>query len=362
MKNRLLSIDVMRGMTIAFMIIVNTPGSWEYVYSPLLHAKWHGVTPTDLVFPFFIFIMGASMAFSFSKIDQGSKNSLLKKVLKRTVLIFLVGFLLNWFPFYHKNIMDVRTFGVLQRIALSYGLAGVCLIYARTIKSQIAVVVVGLLGYHFLQTYGGDLTLEGNVNKKINDMILPAKNLYGGFGVPFDPEGIVGTLSSGMHVIIGYIVGKYLKNLKETPMVFIKRIIPIGLGLIFLAWLYCHIIPINKPLWTGSYVLNTSGKACLLLALLVYVLDVIKIQKWSFPFKVFGMNALASYALSGIFAKTLYQLIKTKDGTGYSYLYGDLFQPIFGNYNGSLAFALSFTSAVFICSFILYKKNIFIKL
>ena len=362
MKNRLLSIDIMRGITIAFMIIVNTPGSWDYVYSPLLHAKWHGVTPTDLVFPFFIFIMGASMAFSFAKRDKGSRRTLLQKIIKRTVLIFGVGFLLNWFPFYHQNIMEVRVFGVLQRIALSYGLAGVCLLYARTLTSQIIVICIGLLGYHMLQMYGGDFTLEGNVNKKINDMILPAKNLYGGFGLPFDPEGIVGTISSGMQVIIGFIVGSYLKNLKSTPLVFVKRIIPIGIGLIFLAWLYCHIIPINKPIWTGSYVLNTSGKACLLLAFLVYILDVWKIQSWSFPFKIFGMNALASYVLSGIFAKILYTVIKTEGGTGYAYLYQHIFQPFFGDYNGSLAFALSFTSVVFVCSLLLFRKNVFIKL
>ncbi|MGK0315994.1 MAG: putative acyltransferase [Saprospiraceae bacterium] len=362
MKTRLLSIDVMRGMTIAFMIIVNTPGSWSYVYPPLLHAKWHGVTPTDLVFPFFIFIMGVSMAFSFSNIDNINRTQFLKKVLKRTFLIFLVGFLLNWFPFYNEHITEVRVFGVLQRIALSYGLAGILIIYARSLKSQIAAVLIGLIGYHFLQMYFGDFTLEGSVNRKINDFLLPADNLYGGFGIPFDPEGIVGTISSGMHVIIGYIVGNHLKKLKDTPINFIKQIIPIGLILIFAAWLYCHIIPINKPLWTGSYVLNTSGKACLLLALLVYIIDVTKVNKWSFPFQVFGKNALISYVFSSVVSMTLYQILKNENGSAYEYLYAQIYQPTFGAYLGSFLFALSVCLFVFGFAYVLFKRKIFIKI
>jgi len=362
MKNRLLSIDVMRGMTIAFMIIVNTPGSWNHVYSPLLHAKWHGVTPTDLVFPFFIFIMGVSMAFSFGNNSSADRTSLLKKILKRTVLIFLVGFLLNWFPFYNENITDVRVFGVLQRIALSYGLAAICILYSKTWKSQIGIVIIGLIFYHCLQMYGGDFTLEGNINKKINDAILPSKNLYGGFGLPFDPEGIVGTISSGMHVIIGYLVGTYLKSQKDTPLVFVKKIVPAGLVLIFSAWLYCHIIPINKPLWTGSYVLNTSGKACLLLALLVYLLDVIKIKKWSFPFKVFGRNALISYVASSILSTALWQIFSVKGKSMYAWMYEDVYQPVFGNLNGSLFFALTICFIVFLFAYGLYRKHIMIKL
>ena len=362
MKTRLLSIDVMRGMTIAFMIIVNTPGSWNFVYPPLLHAKWHGVTPTDLVFPFFIFIMGTSMAFSFSSINDNNKSQLVNKVLKRTFLIFLVGFLLNWFPFYNEHLTEVRVFGVLQRIALSYGLAGLLVIYVRTMKSQIATVTIGLMGYHILQAYGGDFTLEGSVNKKINDFLLPANNLYSGFGTPFDPEGIVGTISSAMHVIIGYIVGSHLKKLKGTPLLFIKHIVPAGLGLIFAAWLYCHLIPINKPLWTGSYVLNTSGKACLLLALLVYIIDIIKFSKWSFPFQVFGKNALISYVFSSVVSITLYQILKNENGSAYGYLYSQIYQPFFGDYLGSFLFATSICLFVFCFSYILFRRKIFIKI
>jgi len=293
MKTRLLSIDVFRGLTIAFMIIVNTPGSWNHVYAPLRHAKWHGVTPTDLVFPFFIFIMGVSMAFSMGNIQKGR---------------------------------------------------------------------IGLIGYYLLQAYGGDMTLEGSINRKVNDMILPAKNLYGGFGIPFDPEGILGTLSSAMHVIIGFLVGKYLKHHKEAPMIFVKHIIGIGLLLIFISWLWCHIIQINKPLWTSPYVLNTSGKACLVLALLVYILDIVKIQKWSFPFKVFGRNALVSYIISSLVSTAMIQIFKTKDGNLYGYLYNDVWQPLLGDLNGSLAFAISITAFVFMFAYILYRKNIMIKI
>jgi len=362
MKSRLLSIDVFRGLTIAFMIIVNTPGSWNHVYAPLRHAKWHGVTPTDLVFPFFIFIMGVSMAFSLGKAQTGNRSAVLMKILRRTALIFLIGFLLNWFPFYNEYITDVRFFGVLQRIALSYGLAAVLIVFFKSWKSQIAVVTIGLIGYYLLQAYGGDMTLEGSINRKINDMILPAKNLYGGFGIPFDPEGIVGTISSGMHVIIGFLVGRYLKHYKDEPMVFVKHIIGIGILMIFISWLWCHINQINKPLWSSPYVLNTAGKACLLLALLVYILDIAKVQKWSFPFKVFGRNALISYVASSLVTTSMIQIFKTKDGNLYSYLYNDVWQPLLGDLNGSLAFAISVTAFVFLFAYVLYRKNIMVRL
>ena len=222
MKNRLLSIDVFRGLTVMFMVIVNSPGSWAYVYSPLLHAKWHGCTPTDLVFPFFIFAIGLSLAFSQAN-NQSESFPLLKKIFLRSMLIFLVGFLLNWFPFYHKNLFDVRLFGVLQRIGMSYFLAGglVVLIQKRT---TLAISILTLLfGYWGLTSLLGDYSLEGNLNNKIDQFLFSSNNLYGGFGIKFDPEGLLGTIPSSAHILVGYLVGKQLFEMRKTPILFIKK-------------------------------------------------------------------------------------------------------------------------------------------
>ncbi len=363
MKNRLVSIDVLRGMTIAFMVLVNTPGSWTYVYSPLKHAIWHGCTPTDLVFPFFIFTVGLSMAFSLSSTTKLSKSYWSEKILKRTLLIFLVGFLLNWFPFYHKNILDVRLFGVLQRIALSYGLAAMLVLFIRKKSYLFGTVIIGLIFYLVLVSVGGDFTLEGSLNRKIDAALFPLKNLYGGFGIKFDPEGILGIIPSSLHVIIGYLIGSILKTYREKPFQFLKPAIVIGVVLLLVGhFVLGYFIPINKPLWTPSYVVYTSGIACLLLCALVYTLDVLKVAKWSFPFKVLGRNALASFVLSVLLVKILLYIIKTDSGNGYSLLFKKVFQPILGDFNGSLGFALFFVGIVFTVAYTLYKKNIMIKL
>jgi len=363
MKQRILSIDIFRGITIAFMIIVNTPGSWNYVYAPLLHASWHGCTPTDLVFPFFIFVVGLSMAFSMKNFEQRSKSEWTTKILKRTLAIFVVGFLLNWFPFYHKNILDVRFFGVLQRIALSYGIAALLILFIQKQKYLITTIVLGLVGYTILMKLGGDFSLENNLGKKVDSFLLPDNNLYGGFGTIFDPEGLLGSIPAAMQVIIGFLIGKFLIENKEQPIKFVMPALLIGVIFIVLAYFGLSLsAPINKPLWTHSYVIYTSGIACLVLALLVYLVDVLKFQKWSIPFKIFGRNALFSYVLSGIIVKILITVFKYKDGNGYSYLYSEFFQPIFGNFRGSLAFAIFILSLVFIGAYTLYKKDIMIKL
>ncbi len=363
MKHRILSIDIFRGITIAFMIIVNSPGSWEYVYAPLRHASWHGCTPTDLVFPFFIFAVGLSMAFSMRNLEKKSNAEWVKKILKRTFLIFLVGFLLNWFPFYHKNLMDVRFFGVLQRIALSYGLAALLILFIQKQKHLIATVILGLVGYSILMKLGGDFTLENNLGRKIDSFLLPDRNIYGGFGIPFDPEGLYGTISSAMHVVIGFLIGKYLIDKREDPKQFLLPALGMGVLMIILGYFVLSTsAPINKPLWTNSYVFYTSGLACLLLTLLVYLVDVLKVSSWSLPFKIFGRNALFSYVLSMVIVKILITVVKLDKGNGYGYLYSEVFQPAFGNYVGSLGFALFILFLVFIGAFALYRKNIMFKL
>ena len=363
MQNRILSIDIFRGITIAFMIIVNSPGSWSYVYAPLRHAEWHGCTPTDLVFPFFIFAVGLSMAFSMSNIQKKTNSQWLSKILKRTFLIFLVGFLLNWFPFYHKNVLDVRFFGVLQRIALSYSIAAILILFIQKQRHLIATVILGLVGYTALMKWGGDFTLEGNLGRKIDSFLLPDNNIYGGFGVKFDPEGLLGSIPSAMHVIIGFLIGKLLIDNRENPKQFIIPGLTIGALLVVLGYFALTITaPINKPLWTHSYVAYTAGIACIVLTGLVYVIDVMHFKKWSTPFNILGKNALFSYVLSIVIVKILLYVIKYDGGNGYSYLYSEIFQPMLGNHPGSLGFALLMLSLVFVGAYILFKKNIIVKL
>lgn len=355
--SRLISVDVFRGLTILFMIIVNTPGSWEYVYSPLRHAAWHGCTTTDLVFPFFLFIVGVSMACSWSK-NSLNKRFLISKIIKRSLLIFLVGFLLTWFPFFNENLLDVRVFNVLQRIGLSFGCAGLLLVFIKNNRLRILLILFLLVSYWLTLYLGGDYSLEGNINAKVDLLILPSKNLYGGFGIPFDPEGILGVVSSTAHIMIGFLIGQLLLI---NPKDFIKKSLVIGIVLVSASKIIDLFFPINKPLWTSSYVLFTCGLASMLLGVFVYLIEIKKLRRWTTLFEVYGLNPLVSYVLSGIIAKTLF-LIPIGESSLYSYLYHSFWQPLLGNYNGSLAFAIMISFFVFIPVYMLFKKGKIIKL
>jgi len=377
MKDRLLSIDVMRGMTIFFMIIVNTPGTWTYVYAPLRHATWHGCTPTDLVFPFFLFIVGVSMAISLSKfvnqaqIASSESNKLIFKILKRSLLIFLVGLFLNWFPFYHKNIDDLRILGVLQRIALAYCGAGILVVLIKDkIKLAISTSIL-LFGYWaLLASTGGDdpYSLEGNLATWFDPLILGDSHVYGGFGIPFDPEGLVSTIPGIAHVLIGYFIGLLLlriHNGKDDQLNHssaCQNILTTGIILAVFGLIWNQGFPINKPLWTSSYVLLTCGLGTILLAVLMWVIDIKKWIKWTYIFRVFGLNPLVSYALSGLLVKLMITTFKWDETNAYAWIYQHIFQPIFGNFNGSFVFALSYTMFIWVFAWVLYRNGKVIKL
>ncbi|NNF34167.1 MAG: DUF1624 domain-containing protein [Saprospiraceae bacterium] len=360
MKNRILSIDIFRGLTIALMIIVNTPGSWSYVYAPLKHADWHGWTPTDLVFPFFLFVSGVSFSISLSRQSSKTTQELMIKIWKRVALIFLVGLLLNWFPFYNKHIGDLRIFGVLQRIALAYGI-GASLILLASRKLLIILSVIILIGYHFLLLIGGDdpFSLENNLTITIDKWLIGESHMYKGFGIPFDPEGLIHSFPAAINVVIGFLIGKY--TILEKRFSTMEKA---GIGIILIAVAYLwHFIgfPINKPLWTSSYVLLTCGLGVLLLMFLQYIIDDQGWKKWAFPFRVFGMNPLFSYVLSILFVKIFF-MIKVGETSLYGWLYNSVFAEILGNYNGSLGYALVYASFIWIFSWLLYRKGILIKL
>ncbi len=377
MQQRLLAIDVLRGLTIAFMILVNNPGSWSHVYPPLLHAEWHGCTPTDLVFPFFIFTVGLSMAFSIGKNKDRTTTQLLQKALKRAGLIFLVGYLLNWFPFYHRHIFDVRLFGVLQRIGLAYGIAAVCIVPFRARPQLLIGMLLGILGiYTVLQLQWGSLSLPDNLNRWVDLQLFPEHLLYNGFRwegerMRFDPEGLIGAFSAAGQIMVGYLVALPLvrwyrtrtENAAQRLLGLLRSGLPVGIGflLLGLGMHYLLAYPINKPIWTASYVWYTSGWATLTLIVLLYVLDVLGRQQWAFPFRVFGLNPLASFALSIILIK-IFLRIQIGDQNLVGWTYTVIMQPLFGDRLGSFVQALGMVVLVYGVALLLYRNNRVIKL
>jgi predicted acyltransferase len=360
---RLLSLDIYRGMTIAFMIIVNTPGSWQYVYAPLRHSAWHGCTPTDLVFPSFLFIVGVSMWFSMKKYGHTLNSRSVIKILYRTFIIFAAGFLLNWFPFVGEKISTVRIMGVLQRIALAYGLGAlICLIIKRKYLWIVAIVL--LFGYWALMYFAGGAepySLEGNAALKFDLLVFGENHLYRGFGIPFDPEGLLSTIPAIATVIIGFmtgeVVGKGDAGIKKVLKMVLIGVVLAAAGLVWNIW-----FPINKPLWTSSYVLYTGGLSLLILGLLYLIIDVLNLKGWAGFFKVFGMNALFIYIVASLWTNIMFIIKLGKEGESlYSWIYTTICVPLLGNLNGSLLFALIQVFLMWILVFILYRRKIFIK-
>jgi predicted acyltransferase len=365
-STRLISLDIFRGMTVAFMIIVNTPGSWNYVYPPLSHAKWHGCTPTDLVFPFFLFIVGVSMWYSFKKYGHEVNSGSILRILRRTVTIFALGLFLAIFPHIERDYSTLRIMGVLQRIALAYCVGSLICLSVRRDYIWIVIAVILLLYWALLGLLGGPdpYSLGGNIASGADASILGKNHLYKGFGIPFDPEGLLSTLPAICTVLIGFyigeIIGKGSANGKTTLKLILIGTASFGLGLLWSIW-----FPLNKPLWTSSYVLYTAGIGMGVLALIYFIADVIKFQKWGSFFLVFGSNALFSFFLAGIWTR-LMLLIKISSGdskvTLYTWIYEHLCVPVAGNMNGSLMFALMQMMFIWLIALILYKKKVFVRL
>jgi predicted acyltransferase len=363
---RYLALDVLRGMTVALMILVNNPGSWAHIYAPLEHAKWHGCTPTDLVFPFFLFVVGVSMFFSFSKYGNTLNAESLLKIGKRTLLIFAIGLFLNSFPQWTTDYSKLRILGVLQRIALAYGIGAVIVLASpRKYLPYIGGGIL-LLYWALLAWFGGNdpFSLEGNVTSLIDKAILGESHLYKGFGIPFDPEGLFGTISAVATVIIGYLIGALVKEAEKTTVP--KKLILAGTIFVAAGLIWGLVFPINKPIWTSSYVLYTAGWASIVLALLIWIIDLKGYSKWTSFFVVFGVNPLFIFALSGLWAKAMGRLVHFTDPDGKiisanAKLYRDFFLPLAGELNGSLLFAISHVVFFWMIGYVLYKKKIFIK-
>ncbi len=368
LRNRYLSLDVFRGMDVALMIMVNTPGDHSTTFSPLLHAHWNGFTLTDLVFPTFLFVVGTSMSFSLAAYQSRGSGAVVKKVLKRAALIFLLGYLMYWFPFVTdsgaggwiiKPLGETRIFGVLQRIALSYCVAAL-VIHFWKLKGAVIFSLIGLLGYWILLTAFGDLTITGNAVLRLDRWLLGENHLYRGEGMAFDPEGLLSTLPAIANVVAGYWAGLFLKE-KGASYEVIAKMLMAGAVLIFVGLAWDLVFPINKKLWTSSFVVYTSGIDLMVLSLLIYWIEVRQMKGWTYFFEVLGRNTLFIYLLSEVLA-ILLDTFSTPDGNLHQWIFVRGFRPWAGGYFGSLLFALSFMLLCWAVGYWMDKKKIYVKI
>lgn len=362
LKARYLSLDVLRGLDVALMIVVNTPGSWSTTYSPLLHADWHGFTLTDLVFPTFLFVVGNAMSFAIPKYMEKGTSYFIQKAFKRAILIFLIGFLLYWFPFFQdgalKPFSETRIFGVLQRIALCYLFGALILFFCKS-KRLLLISILILLLYDVVLLLFGNLTLSGNAVLQLDLWLMGEKHMYGGEGIAFDPEGLLSTLPAIVNVLAGYMAGRFLQQ-KGQNFETVAKLMLVGAVLITTAFAWDLWMPINKKLWTSSFVLLTTGIDLMLIAVLVYVLDMRSITRWAYPFEAFGKNPLFIYVLSILLVNVLL-LVQVNGQSVYSWLYQNVFSNTFGPYLGSFLFAVSYTTICWLVAYIMDKKKVYVK-
>ena len=353
LHSRFLALDVFRGMTVCFMIIVNTPGDKINRFAQLVHADWHGFTPADWVFPSFLFAVGNALAFVMPKFLNTPPQYFLQKVIKRSAIIFLLGFLMYWFPFMKwdqagqlvlKPFSDTRLMGVLQRIAIAY-LAGSLIVYFVDAKRIIGVSVAILLGYWAILMGLGDaidpLSLQGNAVYKLDHFLFGDNHLYKVNGtIPFDPEGLLSTLPAIVNVLAGYLAGQFIMKSGKTYEGLAKLLL-VGFILILIAEAWNWVFPINKRLWTSSFVLYTVGLDLGILATIIYLIDFKNIKTGVNFFTVFGKNALFIYLLSEILAISLKFSRVSCEQSYFKWTYHVLCEPIGGKI-GSLVFAIGF--------------------
>jgi predicted acyltransferase len=364
---RLYSLDVFRGITVAAMILVNNPGSWDSVYPPLLHAHWHGCTPTDLIFPFFLFIVGVSIHFAYQpKLNEGLTNKNILKIARRTVIIFLLGMMLALVPKF--NFSTVRIPGVLQRISVVFLFCS--FIYFKTNwLSQIRLAILLLVGYWILITmipvpdFGpANLEPETNLGAWLDRLLLNG-HLWSQ-SKTWDPEGVLSTIPAIATGILGILTGQLFSKIsnpaeKTTWLFFIGAILIVG----GLAW--GLVFPINKALWTSSYVLYAGGIAMQFLAACYWLIDVQGIKKWSTPFIYYGTNAIFVFVASGFLAKflirTKIQVEPEKEISLWSYLYQNFYASWLSPMNASLAFAMTLILLFLVILWQMYQRKIFVK-
>ncbi len=400
MKPRYHSLDVFRGATVALMILVNNPGTWSAIFGPLKHAPWAGCTPTDLVFPFFLFAVGNAMAFVIPRLQEQGSAVFWKKVIKRSCLIFLIGLFLNWFPFiqWENNQLQfkawtdgeangIRIMGVLQRIAIAYFFASVIAYFFHP-KKVLGISFLLLIGYWLAAKFLGiddPYSLTGFFGTSIDKAIIGIPHLYKGEGIPFDPEGLVSTIPTIPQVLFGYLAGILItkqanvrwlwKSAPPTQEVHYKLLAVFLVNaaiLLAIGYVWQLDFPLIKNIWSSSYVIHTTALALLTISVMIWFIEVL--QKRNFLtrfFDVFGKNPLFIFVLSGLLPR-LMALIRLADGvndqgdivytTPLKWFYQHVCAQIPGPVEiGSLVYALCFLMLMWIIAYLLDKKKIYVK-
>ena len=354
-----------RGLSVAGMVLVNNPGSWSYVYPPLAHAEWHGWSPTDLIFPFFLFAVGVSMVFSFSRrLDSGEGTwNLQRHILKRGALIILIGLLLNGFPRY--DLSTIRIPGVLQRIGLVYLVAATAWIGLKpaAVGRLAGALLLGYWAAMMLIPIPGagaaSLTKEANVAQYLDSLVLTGHM----WQPTWDPEGILSTVPAIATCLLGALTGEWMRRRgaegewRDGAL----GLFAAGSSMAVLGWIWSGWFPINKNLWTSSYVLLTAGLAMIIIAWLVFVIEIKGRTRWTWPFVVYGSNALLVFILTGL-AGRLLVLIKAGDLTLKQWIYEQWFASWAGPLNGSLAFAVAFVLLWLLPMAWLYRRGLILRI
>jgi predicted acyltransferase len=392
-RERLLSLDVFRGITIAGMLLVNNPGTWSAIFPPLEHAEWHGWTPTDLIFPFFLFIVGITTHLSLSaRRARGDDDSaLVKQILRRGIIIYLLGFAMAMFPFYQwgtiqslpnatawdrvvYRIEHVRLLGVLPRIGIVYICAGL-LTLKTTLKQQIIIIAAILLGYWFAMTLlpvpgeheiGALLlhTHDRNLAAYLDRLILTTNHTWSG-SVTFDPEGPFSTIPAIATAMLGVIAGRWIAQTDRPLLERLSGLFAAGSIAMVVGLMWNWSFPINKNLWTSSYVVFTAGMACVTLATVSWIVDYANVKWWTKPFVVYGVNPIVAFVGSGVLARLIYTLwhvtYQGKSVAVQDAIYQAVFLPWLPPRVASLAFALSFVLLWYGILLVLYRRKIILK-
>lgn len=371
---RLLALDVFRGLTIAGMVLVNNPGSWAAIYPQLRHAEWHGWTLTDTVFPFFLVIVGIAIPMALGqRTGEGAAGLAVHlKIARRATLLFALGLWLNAFPF-HNGLTgvwvtpdDIRIMGVLQRIALCYAACALIFLHLREARAQALVAAACCIVYAVAMGLGGDLTPDGNLSGAIDRAILTPAHVWKGSEGVYDPEGLFSTLPAIATTLIGVLAGRWVMGSRPAAET-VAGLAVWGFALLALGWTWGQVLPINKPLWTPSYAVFMSGMALLVLAACLWVVDVRRRRWWTWPFLVFGMNALALYVGSSMLARWLAWTPAGLNASGEPMALKTLIhQSVFAGIGppefSSLLFAIAYLALWLGLMAVLWARRIFIRL
>lgn len=385
-KKRLLALDILRGITIAGMILVNNPGSWGHIYAPLAHASWNGLTPTDLVFPFFMFIMGVSTFFSLKGYDFKLSGRTLWKICRRTVVIFLIGMFIAWFGMFLRGVLSdkafadavfnfdhIRILGVMPRLAICYGIGSLIALLIRREALPWAIAAL-LVVYSLLLIFGNGFEFsDSNVISIVDHKVLGPAHMYSdtidGVTLKFDPEGLLSTLPSIAHMLIGFMCGSMIMSTSDNRER-ITRLFIVGTILTFAGFLLNYGMPINKKIWSPTFVLTTCGLASSFLGLLIWIIDIRGHRRWCRFFEAFGVNPLFMYCLGAILSIVIGTVRVPWSGveSGMISIKGWCYQAVLMPLCGddatlaSLFFALLFVMLNWLIGLILYKKHIYIKI